>query len=146
MKPSKISLLFGDWQLLESLTEEMEMEFPGLSIVGFSNVANFLLTIPTLTPSDVIITNNALPLCDVGVDTRELKKTPGPLFVDGKWNGFRAGERLIRHLREQNINLLIILYAISEVAPVDNSVVNDPQVKYRPLGGNTNLARIIRSH
>lgn len=130
--------------------EELPKFFPSAQLFVFRSVEEFLKGQQTILGDYILITEHYLPLLQQGKNEEEMEAQLSELRHQFpwimEWNHQEAAERLIRHIRQTNKDLPVIIYSHGYEDEVQEDVRNDPKVRYckKEIDLN-NLIKVIRS-
>ena len=116
----------------EWLVKILERAFPNSVINEFRNAGDFLLVVGMLMAVDIIITEHHLPLCEAKPDIEEFVEKLRSSFPEAvaNWNHQEAAERIVRHMKKNNINIPVVIYTHSQEEWIDPDVLQDSKVVY----------------
>ncbi len=142
-----IVVIEDDFFEREILVKNLKKTFPNFTITEFRNVGDFLLAISVLPSADIIITEHFLPLGETKPDFEKWIENLYILFpaVTTNWNYQEAGVRLVRHLRQNTIDIPVIIYTHSDKDWIDADVLKDPKVFYcKKCGENNKVIPVVK--
>lgn len=144
----RIILLEPDFGFEELIAREIEENFPEVHLVSFSEAYALLVMLNELTPYDLIITEQWIPLVPLDIEAIERAKEMINLFPNTlDWKPAKGGEILVDCLRQNNITNPVIIYSttfMDEQLGSKGRIPDSNTVYCEKVEDSKNLVRAIR--
>ncbi len=144
-----IVVVEDDWFERELMVRNLNHAFSGALITQFKTGEEFLLWLDRLEKADVVVMEQHLPL--LSQDTSDIEEAQQRLSVRfnrviSDWEGQKAGERLVRLMREYTLDTPVVIYTHSDKSRIALDILEDPRVAYcqKRMNDSSRLTECVR--
>ena len=132
----------------EPMKETLQDQFPSATIQAFRGAGDFIFNRALSREATIVIMEQLLPLIGQSATLEadfEQVSTQFPELANG-WDNHDGGERLLRWMRSQGMNMPVIFYTGNDRECINSSTFEIPNVSHcRKEDGFDNLLQAIHT-